>query len=89
MAVLILAAAVLIGTLACIAFMAVRGGTPFVEAISSGCSFFHIINLVWFVVRFVSVATDQSFSSDLRSHDRWATSHSCWRCSLDCRSWLS
>lgn len=61
MAVLITyAAAVLAGTLACTAFMIVRGGTPIVEAIEFGLFFlFTSLNLVWFVVRFVSVATDQ------------------------------
>lgn len=61
MAVLITyAAAVLAGTLACVAFMAVRGGAPIVEAIEFGLFFlFTSLNLVWFVVRFVSVATDQ------------------------------
>lgn len=61
MAVLITyAAAVLAGTLACVAFMAVRAGTPLVEAIEFGLFFlFTSLNLVWFVVRFVSVATDQ------------------------------
>jgi O-antigen/teichoic acid export membrane protein len=61
MAVLITyAATALAGTLACVAFMAARGGTPIVEAIEFGLFFlFTSLNLVWFVVRFVSVATDQ------------------------------
>ncbi len=54
------AAAVFAGTLGCIAFMAVRRGTPLTEAIEFGLFFlFTSLNLVWFVVRFVSIATDQ------------------------------
>lgn len=53
-------AAVLAGTMACIAFMAARGGTPVMEAVEFGLFFlFTSLNLVWFVVRFVSIATDQ------------------------------
>ena len=53
------AGAVLVGTLACTAFIAIRG-TAFVEAMEFGLFFlFTSLNLVWFVVRFVSVATDQ------------------------------
>jgi O-antigen/teichoic acid export membrane protein len=61
MAVLIAyATAVLAGTLVCTAFMALRGGTPFLHAIEFGLFFlFTSLNLVWFVVRFVSIATDQ------------------------------
>lgn len=61
MAVLIAyAAAVLAGTLACIAFMATRSATPGMEAVEFGLFFlFTSLNLVWFVVRFVSIATDQ------------------------------
>jgi O-antigen/teichoic acid export membrane protein len=61
MAVLIAyAAAVLAGTFVCIVVMAARGGTPFMEAAEFGLFFlFTSLNLVWFVVRFVSIATDQ------------------------------
>jgi O-antigen/teichoic acid export membrane protein len=54
------AVAVLVGTLACTVFMVVRGGTPILEAAEFGLFFlFTSLNLVWFVVRFVSIATDQ------------------------------
>ncbi len=52
--------AVLAGTLACIAFMAAYSRTPLTEATEFGLFFlFTSLNLVWFVVRFVSIATDQ------------------------------
>lgn len=53
------AVAVFAGTLFCIAFMAGRG-TPASDALEFGLFFlFTSLNLVWFVIRFVSIATDQ------------------------------
>ena len=53
------AVAVLLATLVCVAVMAARGGA-LIDATEFGLFFlFTSLNLVWFVVRFVSIATDQ------------------------------
>jgi O-antigen/teichoic acid export membrane protein len=65
------AAAVLVATIACAVIMGLWWKAPLLDATEFGLFFlFTSLNLVWFVVRFVSIATDQFIFFELHESTR-------------------